>query len=208
MFSLLFGTLLSVAVFIVSVYFSISFYSQKYIYNNSQDLPVKKVGIVLGTSPWSADGSSNVFFEERMNAALKLYQEKKIEYIIVSGDNRTERYNEPRMMKKVLISLGVPGEKIIEDFAGLRTLDSVLRGFLVFGQKDVIIISQKFHNERAIFLARSNGISAVAFNADSGRVSSLSLFKNLVRETGARMVAVYDVLVKATPKFLGDTVSI
>lgn len=207
-FSLLFSILLSAAVFIVSVYFSISFYSQKYIYNTIEDLPRRKVGLVLGTSPWFSDGSPNIFFEERMYAALLLYRTKKIEYVIVSGDNRTEKYNEPRMMKRFLVREGVPADKIIEDFAGLRTLDSVLRGLFVFGQKDMIIISQKFHNERAIFIARNTDIEAIGFNADSGLAPSSSLFKNFFREAGARIIAVYDVWVKTMPKFLGKMISI
>lgn len=96
----------------------------------------------------------NTYFDNRIRAATDLYKSGKIQYIIVSGDNSTKDYNEPEDMQTALVQQGIPKDKIIPDHAGFRTLDSVIRAKEIFGQTQLVIISQKFHNERAVFLAR------------------------------------------------------
>ena len=169
-------------------------------------LPSNRVGLVLGTSKFVAKGRHNAYYTQRITAAAKLYKAGKVEYLLVSGDNRTSHYNEPVTMKRDLIAAGVLKERIVCDFAGLRTLDSIQRAKLIFGQSKLTIVSQCFHNERALFLAQASGIDAVAFDAGTGNPPE---GRAALRETMARVQAVLDVWVLRThPKFLGEPVFI
>ncbi len=165
------------------------------------------VGLVLGTSKYTSSGHVNQFYKYRLEAAIHLYNTEKIRKIIVSGDNGTLAYNEPRMMFEDLVKAGIPSNDIFLDYAGFRTFDSVIRAQKVFKQDKFLIISQKFHNERALFIARKNGIEATAFNAKS--VSFSFSPKTFIREKLARVKAIMDVyILGTTPKFLGNTVEI
>lgn len=174
--------------------------------SNIEKLPQQKVGLVLGTSKTLADGRQNLYFNYRIDAAAKLYNAKKVEYLIVSGDNSQKNYNEPEDMKLALIKKGVPENHIFEDFAGFRTLDSVVRAKEIFGQKSYIIVSQRFHNERAIYLAEQNGIKAYGYNAED--VSRNTGFKTNVREKFARVKVFYDLWFGIEPKYGGKKVLI
>ena len=177
------------------------------IYSKINALPENRVGLVLGTSKYLIDGGENLFFKYRLQAAADLYVMGKIDHIIVSGDNRTASYNEPREMKRELVKMGVPTDKVHFDFAGFRTFDSVVRCKEVFGQTEFTIISQKFHNERAVFIARKKGIDAIAFNARG--VSLQSSYRTRLREIFARVKVVFDLYVLNTqPKFLGEKIEI
>lgn len=168
-------------------------------------LPEAPVAVVLGTAPRLADGRVNLFFRPRLEAAVRLFKAGKVKALIVSGDNGSKDYDEPTEMKGVLIELGVPEGKIVCDFAGFRTLDSMVRAKEVFGQSRFIVVSQRFHNERAVYLARASGIEAWGLNAKDVPVA-LSL-KTFLREKLACVKAVLDVNVFHTqPKFLGEKV--
>jgi len=177
------------------------------LYSDMQKLPENKVGLVLGTSKYLRDGSENLFFKYRLQAAADLYIAGKIDHVIVSGDNRMENYNEPREMKRELVKMGVPPEKVHFDFAGFRTLDSVIRCKEVFGQEQFTVITQRFHNERAIFIARKKGIEAIGFNARD--VNPQMAFRTKMREIFARVKVIFDLFVLNTqPKFLGEKIPI
>jgi len=184
-------------------YFYISNYSEKYLYNNLEKLPKNKVGLLLGTSPVDSNRLPNSSFIFRMLAAKKILDAKKINYILVSGDNREISYNEPKYMKNYLEKIGVSSTSIISDYAGRRTLDSVLRSQKIFQQNQITIISQKYHNQRAVFIARKNNIQAVAFNAKE-KSSPLTF----IREILARDMASLDVLLNRQPEILGDNIEI
>ena len=173
------------------------------IYSDYDTLPVNPVGLVLGTSSRLTDGSPNPFFHNRMSAAARLYQLGKVGHIIVSGDNRTKFYNEPMEMKKALIKLGVPDSVITLDYAGLRTLDSVIRSKEIFGQDHLTIITQPFHSYRAIFISRYYHIDAVALVAlEPVDEPAVSVY---VREYFARAKAILDLYVlKTAPRHLGE----
>jgi SanA protein len=180
--------------------------SEPCCHSELQALPPMKAGLVLGCSP-TVQGRNNAFFSTRMDAAVKLYQAGKVKALIVSGDNSTHQYDEPTAMKDSLIARGVPASAIFPDYAGFRTLDSVVRAREVFGQTEFIIVSQAFHNERAVFLARSHGINAHAFNAQGVAIRNAPL--TYIREVAARVAAVLDAKVLNTrPKFLGKPVPI
>jgi SanA protein len=137
-----------------------------------------------------------------MEAVAALWKSGKIKHIIVSGDNSTQYYDEATAMKKALSDIGVPDSVITLDYAGFRTLDSVVRCKWVFGQSEIIVVSQEFQNERAIFIANHFGINAVGFNAKD--VPGNYGFKTSVREYFARAKAVLDIyLLHTKPKFPG-----
>jgi SanA protein len=197
-----FGLVIAVLV-VVFINWRIASYARPYIYESINDLPFNKVGLVPGTSNKVSSGHTNLFFLYRIEAAAALYKAGKISIIIVSGDNRTEDYNEPLLMKKELIKLGVPDSCIIADYAGRRTFDSVIRAWKIFGQKNFTFISQHFQNERAVFIAHKNGIEAVAFDAKD--VSSYSGFKTKTRELFARVKVFLDeYILNQQPEIMGD----
>lgn len=176
------------------------------LYDNVRTIPHNQVGLLLGTSASLKDGRSNLFFLYRIRAATELFRAQKIQKIIVSGDNKHRSYNEPEQMQQALLDAGVPHEDIILDYAGLRTLDSVIRAKKVFGQKNITIISQPFHLRRALFIARYNDIDAIGYAAKDvpvGRAPRVYL-----REIGARIKAVFDTIRGTQPTFLGDMIPI
>lgn len=175
-------------------------------FNTVEEMTYNRVGVLLGTSKYHVKGGINLYFKFRVDAAARLYKSGKIDYIIVSGDNSTLSYNEPREMRKELMKLGVPEDRIVLDFAGFRTLDSVVRAHKVFKQKKYTVISQQFHNERAIYLAQKNGLDVVGYNAkDVGKNLGI---KTKIREYFARTKAILDVLFHVKPKFLGEEIDI
>jgi len=184
---------------------SVKDYAREFVYSSSKDIPRNKVGLVLGTSKFAYNGGINPYFRYRMETAYELYHSGKIEHVIVSGDNHVKGYNEPQQMRDYLIDLGVNSNDITMDYAGFRTFDSMIRVKEVFGQNQVTVISQQFHNERAIYLARKNGIDAIAMNAKTPWYSP----RMRLREYLAKCKAVLDVYVlKTTPKFLGEKIEI
>jgi len=175
-------------------------------FSNISLVPVNKVGLVLGTIKTLKNGKVNSYFHHRIEATYALYSTGKIEFVLVSGDNGNSLYDEPTDMRNELIIKGIPENRIFLDYAGFRTLDSVVRAKEVFGLKSVTIISQKFHNERAIYLAEKRGIEAVGFNAIDvvGRYG----IKTKIREYFARVKVFVDLLLNVEPKFLGDHIEI
>ena len=177
------------------------------IYNLPYEVPLHKVAVVLGTSNLLGNGQPSHWFSARMEAAAELYIRGRIQFILVSGDNSHESYNEPMRMREALIRLGVPPEKVILDFAGFSTFDSIIRARSVFGLNDFIVVSQDFQNERALFIARFMGVDVVAYNAKSiGGVSGLNM---LFRESLARFKAFLDIFFLDTqPHFLCEQIRI
>lgn len=183
----------------------VSYSTAEQIFRNTQDVPHRKVGLLLGTSKWASEGQ-NLFYLARIEAAVELYDAGKIDYILVSGDNGTSYYNEPKQFREDLIKLGIPKEKITLDFAGFRTLDSVVRARAVFGQSEFTVISQAFQNERAITIAKHHGIDAIGYCAAD--VSQRYGMKTMLREKLARVKMLLDLWTGTTPKFLGEPVAI
>lgn len=176
------------------------------IFDQVSQCPKVKVALVLGTSRTLKHGNDNLYFSYRIKAAVELYRAGKVEYILVSGDNSISTYDEPTDMKNALIAAGIPANKIFLDYAGFRTLDSMERALKVFGQKEVIVVSQRFHNERAIYLGEHFGMTVYGYNAKD--VAKMGGFKTKVRERFARMKVFWDLLFGVDSKFLGDAVEI
>lgn len=170
-----------------------------------EDLPAVTACLVLGTSKHLDRDTLNPFYTYRIDAAVRVFNAGKCSRIVVSGDNRKVNYNEPETMKDSLIALGVPEAVIVCDYAGRRTLDSVLRFKQIFGQTSGIVISQEFHNARAIYIGRHHGIALVGFNAQEVRVSHS--LKTQVREIFSRARAVADVwLLHSEPAIGGSPI--
>jgi SanA protein len=180
--------------------------TRKFISSNLENIQSQKIGLLLGTSKYLRNGSLNDFFSYRIEATEKLYKAAKIKYIIVSGDNSSKEYNEPKDMKNALVERGIPEDKIFLDFAGFRTFDSVIRAKEIFGQNSFVVISQEFHNQRAVYIARKNGIEAFGFNAKD--VSAYNGFKTKIREYLARDKVFIDILLGISPKYLGKKIAI
>ena len=177
------------------------------IYSDLEEVPSRRVGLILGCSRTLPDGRRNLFFAYRIDAAVELYEAGKLQYLLVSGDNHVKGYNEPAQMKEALLEHGVPEAAIQCDYAGFSTLDSVVRAREVFGQDRLTIISQEFHARRAVFVAQSKGIDAVGYCARD--VTGTAGFKTHLREHLARVKAVMDVYVlKTAPRFLGEPIEI
>ncbi|MBC6997107.1 ElyC/SanA/YdcF family protein [Cytophaga sp. FL35] len=175
-------------------------------FNQTSKIFKNRVGLVLGTSKKLIGGLPNPYYTYRIKATVELFKADKIEYVLVSGDNGTRYYNEPNTIKKDLVDAGIPEEKIYLDFAGFRTLDSMVRAKEVFGLDSVTVISQEFHNQRAIYLAEKKGLNAIGFNAKT--VMGNQGLKVQLREYLARVKVFVDLIFNTQPKFYGDYVEI
>ena len=193
----------SVLVVIVAANIWVVVSTEDKIYSSIENLPDNQVALVLGTSHRLTNGSPNPYFENRIRTAAALYRKGKVTHFILSGDNRTVYYNEPNEMKKALVRAGVPDSVITLDFAGLRTLDSVVRCKEIFGQNKVTIITQPFHCYRAIFISQYYNIDAVAIKAVEP--SAEAMVQVYLREYFARTKAIIDLyILKTAPHHLGD----
>lgn len=180
--------------------------TKDYIYSNTEDVPAKKTALVLGAARYIGN-RQNLYFTYRIQAAKELYETGKVKAFVVSGDNGRHSYNEPEDMRDALIEAGVPDSIIHMDFAGFRTLDSVVRMNEIFGQESFIVVSQQFHNERAVFLARHYGLEAYGYNAKDLGLNRSS-YRTKVREVFARVKVFVDIVTNKKPKFLGEPINI
>jgi SanA protein len=177
------------------------------LFDEISELPKTKVGLVFGTTD-RIKGRENLYFRYRMDAAAAVWKAGKVETLIVSGDNRSSLYyNEPEKMKQALVELGVPADRIVCDDSGMRTFDSVVRAKEIFGADSILLISQRFQNERAIYLAQANGIQAYGFNARD--VDTQAGMKTNIREVGARVKMWLDVnFLNTRPQHLGEKIEL
>lgn len=175
-------------------------------YNSVADIPHHRVGLVLGTTPYLKGGGENPYFTYRINAVVALYKAEKIDFVLVSGDNGTQQYNEPEEFKRELIKRGIPSDKIVLDYAGFRTLDSIVRAKAVFDLQQFTVISQEFHNQRAIYIAKHKGIDVVGFNAKD--LPTHLGIKTQIREYLARTKVILDIIFDVQPKFYGEKITI
>jgi SanA protein len=183
----------------------ISLRTQPYIYDEVQTLPHRQVGVVLGTSKYYRTGVINQYYLYRIQGAINAYNSGKVKYLLLSGDNAQQSYNEPSTMRRDLIAAGIPASDIVLDYAGFRTLDSIVRTRKVFDTNDFIIITQRFHCERALFIALHMGIQAQCFAVPSPK----NMLSVRSREIFARLGALTDLyLLKREPRFLGPLIPI
>jgi SanA protein len=203
--SLLLFLLVGVIVVISNIWIINSTKSQ--IFNDVSKIEPRAVGLVLGTNKLNRYGKPNLFFKYRIEAAASLFKAGKIKHIIVSGYNSKSEYDESTDMHDALVAAGIPDTCITLDFAGFRTLDSVVRCLKVFGQTDIIVISQEFHNQRALFIANYYKMNALAFSTKD--VPASYSLRTTAREYFAKFKAVLDLyILHKQPHFLGEEVKI
>ncbi|MGL9760347.1 MAG: outer membrane permeability protein SanA [Symbiopectobacterium sp.] len=175
-----------------------------YIYNDVAALPERQVGVVLGTAKYYRVGALNQYYLFRIHGAIDAYNGGKVSYLLLSGDNALQSYNEPMTMWRDLIAAGISPSNIRLDYAGFRTLDSIVRTRKVFDTNEFTIITQRFHCERALFIAMHMGIQAQCYAVPSPKNMMIRL-----REVGARLRTLFDLyILKREPRFLGPMLPI
>ncbi len=176
------------------------------LYTDIKLIPKNKVGLLLGTAKYEDKARKiiNTYYQNRIDATVQLYMAGKIDYVIVSGDNGSKYYNEPALMKADLVARGIPAKKIYMDNAGFRTLDSILRCRDIFGQESFTIISQEFHDRRALYIANHKHVTAVAFKAEDGD----TFWDAQLREKFARVKMVNDLIFNTQARYYGEQVVI
>jgi SanA protein len=203
------ASLLLVLLFLSVVFYCdnrISSAAEGKVFDDLSGLPECKTGLLLGTSRGLGNGQANPYYFSRIESAAQLMRSGKIRNLIISGDNGSSGYNEPEMMRRDLLEAGVDSSAIYLDYAGFRTLDSVVRCREIFSQDSVIVISQQFHNERAIYIANSIGMTAYGFNACG--VTGIRSTRVQLREKLARVKVMLDQIFGIEPRFYGDKIEI
>ncbi len=196
---------ISITLFVIGTNIWVVLSTKDRIYNISK-VTANDVALVLGTSKRTVTGGENRFFKERMSTAAMLHHKGFIKHIIVSGDNGSKYYNEPIDMLNALSDLSFPDSAVSLDYAGFRTLDSVVRSKEVFGQDAITIVTQQFHCYRALFIADYFGIKVIAVSADQGGPIGNAL---AAREVLARTMSVLDLYVlQRKPKYLGEKIEL
>lgn len=177
-------------------------------YDNVEAIPYNKVGLLLATSPITPDGAHNFNFDNRIKTADELYKAGKIGYIIASGGDYTQTQkngcNEPQAILDSLVARGVPANRIILDYEGTTTRNSIYKVRQIFELDSITLISQKYHNERAIFLSEICSIKAVGYNAEPSPIR-INRIKNTLREYLARVKMFWSIFFAATPNFTKET---
>lgn len=178
------------------------------LYDSIDRLPHRKVGLIPGTSPVSTwTGKRNYYFDHRIKAGADLYKAGKVDWLVVSGGdyrNTENGFDEPRAMRDSLMRMGVDSAHIILDYDGTRTLNSIAKMHDVYRQDSITIISQKYHNERALYQAGHLRIDAIAFNAETP-AHQASWARNRSREMLARVKLFIDLARGVRPDIKADT---
>ncbi|MCW3120993.1 MAG: protein SanA [Flavipsychrobacter sp.] len=203
-YSLLFVLLLLVGL-VVAINYMVKNSTAKQLYTDVNVIPKNKVGLLLGTAKFTDKARKlvNVYYQNRIDATVALYMAGKIDYVIVSGD-KSPNYDEPAIMKADLVARGIPAGHIYMDNSGFRTLDSILRCRDIFGQDHVTIISQEFHNRRALYIANHKKVTAIAYNAKDGS----SFADANIREVLARVRMGMDLVLNKQAKYYGERIDI
>jgi SanA protein len=195
------GALLLVGGFVGLTNMAVLASARANVFDSTDRVPAEPVALVLGSAPY-LNGVKNPFLEHRLDAAAELYRKGKVAKVLASGDNSTKAYDEPTAMKAGLVERGVPEAAIVLDYAGFRTLDSVVRAHRIFGVDHCIIVTDDFHIARALYIAQKEGLDAIGLQS-APVPSSVSPWTG-VREIGARTQAWIDLVVlHKSPRLLG-----
>ena len=202
---LFFLSILILFIFPFCVYKYFNHFSNPYIYSSLSKIPKSYTALILGARVYNNKRISYALYD-RLSSGIELYKREKIVKFLLSGDHGTKEYDEVNTMKYHLLKSGIDPKHIFLDHVGFDTYDSVIRAKKVFGVNEVVIVSQGFHLQRAIFIARKNGIKAYGYISDKRKYRAMGYYK--FREMYARVKALMEVLIGANPKFLGDKISI
>jgi len=177
-------------------------YAQNQLYSKS-NIEFRPVAIVFGAG-LLRDGTPTKVLEDRVVTATELYLNGKVKKLLFSGDNRFSDYNEPGAMKTLALSLGVPEQDIILDYAGRRTYDTCYRALHIFNVNDAILVTQKYHQPRALFTCNKLGLNAIGIPADQRDYHKYSYQYWSLREVFASFMAVIDIYITHPTPVLGD----
>ncbi|GGW95069.1 SanA/YdcF family protein [Salegentibacter mishustinae] len=202
--------ILAFALFVIIgilIIFGLEAYIQKetsnLIYSEITELPSAKTGIILGASV-HADGKLSPILQDRVETAYQLYQQNKIENFLISGDHRTDDYDEVNAIKNYLIEKGVSAQDIILDHSGFDTYDSMFRAKAVFEIEDAIVITQKFHLPRSLYIAKNLDASYRGFEAAPLAYTSSETIKR--REQLANFKAIWELITNQKPTTLENRI--
>ena len=188
---------------LINIY--IELVTKKYIYSDAENVPKVYTGLVLGAYV-SEHGTPSYVLSQRLDKAIELYQAGKIKRILVSGDHGQKNYDEVNVMKDYLVENGIPLDDIFLDHAGFDTYSPMVRAKEIFEIKDVVIITQKFHLPRSVYVARSKGMNA--YGAIANTDNKYETKYNRGRDKISRVKAFFDVLFGRSPKYLGEKIPI
>ncbi len=190
---------------IVVINLFIYFYSGKYIFTEIEMVPSAYTAIIPGALVMKSGNLSHITYD-RSVSAIELYKTGKIKKILVSGDHGAKSYDEVNTIRKFLLKNGVSEKDIFMDHAGFDTYSTMVRADKIFRVKDTVIVTQKYHLYRAVFIARMKGLDAYGYAADRRKYVYIRNYK--LREIPANIKAVYEVLFNVKPKFLGEQIPI
>ena len=159
------------------------------VYSDVEEIPHREVGLLLGTNPKGRRGGANMFYNYRIDAAVELYEAGKVDRILISGAKKGAGYDEPQAMREALVVRGVPDSILVLDGQGFHTIESIVRAKEVYEVDSVTVISQEFHNRRSLFMAKHNGLDAIAYNAANTTILRWRVIMFL-RERASRVKAV------------------
>ena len=175
------------------------------VYTDIAAAPSLQAALVLGSRVYPSGQVSRIL-ADRLDGAIELYQQKKVQKLLVSGDHGTQGYDEANAMRNYLRKRGIPAEDIFMDHAGFDTYDSVYRAKYVFQAQSVIIVSQAFHVPRALMIARALSLHAIGVPADRHAYPRAWMLRIDLRESLARVKAFFDILTSAQPRYLGEAI--
>jgi len=177
-------------------------YAHNKIYT-TENAPYGRVAIIFGAG-LRRDGTPTAVLRDRVETGARLYFSGKVQKLLMSGDNPSLNYNEPGAMRQYALSLGVPDEAIVVDYAGKRTYDTCYRAKTIFGLENAVLVTQRFHLPRALFICNALGVQAFGVEANNVNYRQASLLFWNLREQFATLTAFFDVLFQKTPSILGN----
>lgn len=210
-FTAFFLLLLTLAVLFAALGFYVHFRVQSAARNRivsvtaMDKIPRRQVAVVLGARVYK-NGQPSAVLRDRLDAAIELYRAGKVEKILMSGDNRTAHYNEVTAMRNYALGAGIPPEDVVRDFAGFRTFDSMYRAKELWGLDQFLVVSQRFHLPRALYIARHLGVDATG--VASREIIYRTTPKLVLRERFAWLLAWFDVNLDRMPHHLGEKESL
>ncbi len=178
---------------------------QEQIHTAPEEVPERPVALVFGAGYWP-DGTPSDVMRDRVETAVDLYRAGRVRRVLFSGDNRFVDYNEPEKMQEIALSLGMPADDIVLDYAGRRTYDTCYRARDIFGLQEVVLVTQRFHLPRALYLCQGLGLDVVGYVAD--RQPYVHIRQYWAREAPALWLAWWDLHVRRPIPVLGEPIPI
>jgi SanA protein len=169
----------------------------------ASEVPAQRVAIVFGAGLWR-NGSPTPVLVDRVTTAANLYFAGKVEKLLLSGDNRFVDYNEPEAMRQLALSLGVPSDAIVRDYAGRRTYDTCYRAKAIFGVEEAILVTQAFHMPRALYLCNQLGVKSTGVTSDLQKFRKSTVLYWEMRELLAAAAALWDIHIAHPVPVLGN----